>query len=1003
MKILFYSVKIFFLIFFSAFTAQHCAERVGGPRLRIVGSVCGSGRFLSGQYGALLLTLLVLWMADTLHAGNVLRGPADSPRMQAAVNAAEEGETVLVSPGVYYEDVQLRGRNIVLSSRFRVDQKPGLAAQTIIDGSRPSHADTASCLLIWKHETAATVVEGFTFRGGKGTVWKDPAGAGTFREGGGILTEFSSPILRHNIIRDNVVSPATSGMVSSGGGGIRCGEGSPLIENNHIVHNRADGYGGGIVLNFCPNAMVRNNVIAFNYGGKDYSGGGFWATGQDANTLNTLINNTIAYNESPAGSPDFGGRGGGVWVFSIRVLAYNNIIWGNKQVSGKPINSSGATTSFQYNCVETGYFGTGNIKTDPLFRDTIGFILEAGSPAIDAGRPLATDEDPSRNQRLATYPARGFTRCDMGAYGGPHAQHPAVPYLYAPASLFSKVLNSPVVQTPGDSRSVNWVDVDNDNDEDLFVSNGPKAGENNFLYLNNGTGGFTAVTDDPIVKDGTPSDGATWADYDNDGDIDCFVANWWNVNNLLYQNNGNGKFTQVTVGEIANDKGYSETASWGDYDKDGKVDLYVANSDGTKRNFLYHNEGGGAFKRVNTGIATLDAGTSRSVNWTDYDDDGDVDLFVTNENDEKENLYRNDNGTAFVKITSGPLVNDAGKTMSSSWGDYDNDGDFDVFLANDQGNDALFQNQNSGQSFLKITNTPLGQSGGNSFGSQWADVDNDGDLDLFVTNAFWGGPWQNFLYFNQGDGSFVRDTAEWPSKDLGWSYGCAFGDFDRDGDLDLGVANCYEAKQTEYLYENHAAEWNRHWLGVRCVGTVSNKSAIGAKVIVEAVVNGKALRQTREISAQSGYCGQNQLAAHIGLADATLADLTVKWPSGQVQEFKQVLVDQYVTITEDQGITDVETPNKTSEGAVLEAPSPNPFRDSVNIRWEQRKTERVTVEIVDAKGQLVLRQQLATLPAGQHQWEWDGQNSGQTPAPAGVYLLTIKGQFFEESRQLVKF
>lgn len=991
---LFYSVKNFLSNFLLSFFAENRRERVG--------ELAASRFWRSKCYKPLFLLALVGWSASVVQAGNVLRVPADYPSIQAAVNAAQEGDTVLVSPGIYYENVQLRGRNIVLSSRFNIDQRPDLVARTIIDGSRPSHADTASCLLIWKHETAATVVEGFTFRGGKGTVWKDPAGAGTFREGGGILTEFASPILRHNIIRDNVVSPATAGMVSSGGGGIRCGEGSPLIENNYIVHNRADGYGGGIVLNFCPNAMVRNNVIAYNYGGKDFSGGGFWTTGQDINTVNYLINNTIVYNESPAGSPDFGGRAGGVWTFSIRLLAYNNIIWGNKQVSGKPVNSSGATTSFQYNCVETGYFGTGNTKADPLFRDTLSFVLEAGSPAIDAGRPLAEEEDASHNQRNARYPARGSVRCDQGAYGGPFAQDFVFSQSFAPAALFSKVLNSPVVRTLGDSRSVNWVDVDNDNDEDLFISNGPKEGENNFLYLNNGKGGFAAVTDDPIVKDKTPSDGATWADYDNDGDIDCFVANWWNVNNLLYQNNGNGKFTQITVGEMVNDKGYSETAAWGDYDKDGKVDLYVSNSDATKRNFLYHNEGGGAFKRINAGIAVLDANTSRSVNWIDYDDDGDADLFVTNENDEKENLYRNDNGTAFSKITSGPLVNDGGKTMSSSWGDYDNDGDFDVFLANDQGNDALFQNQNNGQSFLKIGSTPLSQSGGNSFGSQWADVDNDADLDLFVTNSFWGGPWQNFLYFNQGDGSFVRDTTELPTKDLGWSYGCAFGDFDRDGDLDLGVANCYEAKQTEYLYENHAAEGNRHWLGVRCVGTTSNKSAIGAKVTVEAVVNGKMLRQTREISAQSGYCGQNQLSAHIGLADATLADVTVHWPSGQTQAFKQVLVDQYVTITEAEGITDTEAPSTLSKAAILAPPAPNPFRDSVNIRWEQHKADKVTIEIVDAAGRLVLRQHLSTLPPGQHQWQWDGQGSGQTPVPAGIYLLTLKGEGFEESRQVVK-
>ncbi len=201
---------------------------------------------------------------------------------------------------MYYENVQLRGRNIVLSSRYFLEKDPAKTIrETIVDGSQPAHADTASCILIWKGESAATVIQGFTLRGGKGTRWYDHYVPGYFREGGGILSEFSSPTIRHNIIRDNTVPKEGANLVSSGGGGIRCGDGSPRLENNQIVHNRADGYGGGIVLNYCPDAVVHNNVIAYNYGGKDYCGGGFWATGVTG-TVNTLMNNnTIAYNQSP--------------------------------------------------------------------------------------------------------------------------------------------------------------------------------------------------------------------------------------------------------------------------------------------------------------------------------------------------------------------------------------------------------------------------------------------------------------------------------------------------------------------------------------------------------------------------------------------------------------------------------------------------------------------------------------------------------------------------------
>jgi len=146
------------------------------------------------------------------------------------------------------------------------------------------------------------------------------------------------------------------------------------------------------------------------------------------------------------------------------------------------------------------------------------------------------------------------------------------------AQFFTKITTGPLVNSPGDSRSVNWVDINNDGFMDCMITNGPSGGQNNKVFLNNGAGGFTTITNDTIVKDNKPSDGATWADINNDGDMDCFVVNWYNVNNMLYSNNGSGAFTQISSGPPVNDFGYSETAAWGDYDNDGLVDLYVTNS-----------------------------------------------------------------------------------------------------------------------------------------------------------------------------------------------------------------------------------------------------------------------------------------------------------------------------------------------------------------------------------------------------------------------------------------
>ena len=170
------------------------------------------------------------------------------------------------------------------------------------------------------------------------------------------------------------------------------------------------------------------------------------------------------------------------------------------------------------------------------------------------------------------------------------------------AQTFTKITSGSFVTNAGDSRSVNWVDVNDDGFIDCMITNGPTGGQDNFLYINNGTGGFTALTGDTIVKDNKPSDGSTWADSDNDGDLDCYVVNWYNTKNLFYNNSGVGAFTQ-TQNVIETSGGFCETASWGDYDNDGLLDLYVTRSGGsiaTNKNLLFHNEGSNAFTKVLT-------------------------------------------------------------------------------------------------------------------------------------------------------------------------------------------------------------------------------------------------------------------------------------------------------------------------------------------------------------------------------------------------------------------
>lgn len=474
-----------------------------------------------------------------------------------------------------------------------------------------------------------------------------------------------------------------------------------------------------------------------------------------------------------------------------------------------------------------------------------------------------------------------------------------VTFHFSYAQYFTKVENNPISSTPGDSRSVNWVDVNNDGFIDCFISNGPRGGQNNSLFINNGKGNFTTVINDSIVMDHCPSDGATFADIDNDGDLDAFVVNWYNVNNLFYLNDGKGNFKRITSGDFVNNRGYSETAAFGDYDKDGYVDLYVTNSEGRKNNFLYKNDRKGSFQKIINGDLVSDTAYSRCANWCDIDNDGDLDLFVTNENKQNENLYHNDGKGSFTKLTEGPLLNDGGNTTSASWADMDNDGDLDVFLTNDGGDNSLFKN-NGNLNFTKIITDTVATTPAHSFSSAWSDIDNDGDVDLIVTNSFHGkSRLVNYLYINKGDGSFSRNTSDIVATDSAWSYGCAFGDYDNDGFEDLAVTTCRFGKtdDVDLLYHNKGNQ--NHWITIKLKGTKSNRSAIGAKVYVKAMINGKSVWQMREVSAQNGYCSQNDLRVHFGLEQTTnIEEIKIVWPLGLTQVFKNEKADRFLEITE---------------------------------------------------------------------------------------------------------
>jgi hypothetical protein len=245
----------------------------------------------------------------------------------------------------------------------------------------------------------------------------------------------------------------------------------------------------------------------------------------------------------------------------------------------------------------------------------------------------------------------------------------------------------------------------------------------------------------------------------------------------------------------------------------------------------------------------------------------------------------------FTRLTAGVVVND-GPATSAAWADYDNDGRLDL-VTTTGGQVRLYHNDGLG-TFAKHV---LPDAGSDLIGCVLGDYDNDGFLDLFVTqsrNPDTGGKNKNVLYRNNGDGSFSKVTSGPVVDEGGKSWSAAWGDYDNDGFLDLFVAN--RRSENNFLYRNNGNA--NHWLKVKLVGTLSNRSGIGAKVRAKAVEGGKEICQLRGISGAGGL-GQNSLIAHFGLGDATkLETLRIEWPSGIVQEIHDVAANRLLTITE---------------------------------------------------------------------------------------------------------
>jgi hypothetical protein len=346
-------------------------------------------------------------------------------------------------------------------------------------------------------------------------------------------------------------------------------------------------------------------------------------------------------------------------------------------------------------------------------------------------------------------------------------------------------------------------------------------------------------------------------------------------------------------------------------------------------------------------------------------------------------VLRNDAGTFVYPVTE----TDDDERAAGAWGDYDNDGDPDLYLAMVTGTNRLLRNDGAGV-FTSVTgSTPLGLAG-DSRDAAWVDVDNDGDLDLFVVRSASA----NVLFRNGGAAGFVSLGSS-ALDGGGVRRATAWADYDGDGDLDAYVAGDSTAGR---LIRNDLPPGQAHWLHVDLVGMHSNRSGIGARLHLKS----GGVWQMRDVSGGTGF-SQESPTSEFGLGASTLVDsLVVRWRTNAVQVLTGIAADQRVTVTESgtTGVPEV----RAGLGTTLWPPAPNPSPASVAVRFLLPREERVRLEVVDVTGRLVRLLAEGRLPAGQHARSWDGADAVGQSGPAGLYWVRLTAGSLHRSRRLVR-
>ena len=443
----------------------------------------------------------------------------------------------------------------------------------------------------------------------------------------------------------------------------------------------------------------------------------------------------------------------------------------------------------------------------------------------------------------------------------------------------------------------------------------------NNLYDNIGAS-FRDIAEQAGVQFGTAHDrGMASADYDNDGDTDIYISAGY-TGNVFWRNNGDDTYSDITSESGTSLNGQGQGVAWGDFNSDGWLDLFVAQTDGGNR--MYINNGGGSFYENSGGFISQSASIQPVA--FDINEDGYTDILVTRTGGSSNLLYLNGGGGGFGEQGNQWGIGAASADcQGAAVGDYDRDGDLDVFICNFGGDNLLFRN--TGGHFDEVGGAAGIRAGGDrNRGAVFGDFNDDGWPDIYVTRDG-----ANQLFHNNGNGTFTEVGAAAGANDSNSGYSPSIADYDNDGDLDVFFTN---TGQPSILMENLGPSNN--WLEVRLRGTESNSNGIGAKLT--AWMNGRP--QAQAIIAGQGYVGTgSDLTAHFGLGSNSLLDsLVVRWPSGVQDKYYRLAANQKLSLFEGNAPVDRTAPR------IADVIAENITLTEATIRWTTNENADSQVE-----------------------------------------------------------